>query len=179
MWRFAIEELRSRRLPVEPDLMFATECPILNLVSSQFEVSKHGFSTTIMASFFHADFLYDNLSPVDQLKLHYYVHFGRPRIYSIYDGFTPPHLHVAVPPSPEPSEPLPAPLAPPTAITPPPHKAVRVEHPKRRKTSSKPAKHTELHALSPEAARASSAWADGVHGVEILRKAQEQPLLGT
>ena len=188
MWRFAIEELRSRRLPVEPELMFETECPILQLVSSHFEVSNHGFSTTIMASFFHPDFLTQNLSAVDRLKLHYYVYFGpHQTVYNAYRGATPsapstpstpsPHLHVSVPPSPEHS---PAPPVPPTAITPPPHNPTRPA--KRRKPSPTPvdshSSHSS-HALPPDAARAASAWADGVHGVEILREAEEQPLLGT
>jgi len=86
MWAFAIDEMRERRRPVLHELMFECDCEVLKTLSVLYPPSRHGFSTTVMASFFRPEYLESELSDVELARLCLHIFFGRPVFRSAYDG---------------------------------------------------------------------------------------------
>ena len=86
--------------------MFACDCEVLKILSTQFPPSSHGYSTTLMASFFHPSYLSSALSEDDLTRLCFHIFFGRPVVRSAYDGHPSPCTDVDCRSSPRQQQPM-------------------------------------------------------------------------
>ena len=77
MWNCAIEEMVDRQFPVEQELMLACDCKLLKEVSATYPSSRHGYSTTILTSFFHSEFLAKHLSEDELKRLVLRIFYGK------------------------------------------------------------------------------------------------------
>ena len=89
MWACAADEMRDRRLPTSPELMFECNCEILQIVSKHFSASAHGLSTLRMSLLFHTEFLEQALTNDDKLRLQMHIYHGYPVLRSACDGAQP------------------------------------------------------------------------------------------
>ena len=76
MWRFALDEMKNLKSPMEQELM-ECDCKLLNQVSASYCASRHKYSITILTSFFHSEYLASKLTEDELKRLTIYVFYGK------------------------------------------------------------------------------------------------------